>query len=115
MTFNEKKAMVEAVLNASSTCPELREACKMYLSETDSSDDNKKAAMLIAELEEDVCTLDSTLAFFESDAAKGVFGDALEGMLKAARQAKANGETVCICDGCRAGAAILEKKDEFLK
>lgn len=115
MTISEKREMVEAVLNASSTCPELREACKVYLSETDAGNEKSKAAMLISELEEDVCKLDNTLAFFESDAAKGIFGDALEGMLAAARAAKANGETVCICDGCRAGVAILEKKDEFLK
>ncbi len=115
MTANEKKELVKAVLNASSTCPELREACKIYLNDTDGGNEKAKAEMLIAELEEDVCALDSTLAFFESDAAKGIFGDALDGKLKAAREAKANGETVCICDGCRAGAAILEKKDEFLK
>jgi hypothetical protein len=47
--------------------------------------------------------------------AKSIFGDAAEEKLSLALQAKERGETVCICDGCRAGAAILEKKEEFLK
>ena len=115
MTLNEKKEMVNAVLNSQTACPELKEACRVYLSEADSKNEPEKAAALVAELEEDVCELDNTIAFFKSDAAKGIFGDALEGMLAFAEAAKARGETVCTCDGCRAGAAILDRKDEFLK
>ena len=115
MTLNEKKELVNAVINSQTACPELKQASKDYLEAAGTENENQAAENLIAELNEDVNGIDDTIAFFKSDMAKSIFGDAAEEKLSLALQAKERGETVCICDGCRAGAAILDKKDEFLK
>jgi predicted nuclease with TOPRIM domain len=115
MTVNEKKELVNALLNTRTACPELREAAKNYLDALGTEDEKQAAQSLIAELEEDVNSIDDTIAFFSSDKARAMLGEMYKKLLDEALAAKANGETVCTCDGCRAGWAILEKKDEFLK
>lgn len=115
MTVNEKKELVNALLNTRTACPELRDAAKKYLESVETENENDAAKNLIAELNEDVNSLDDTIAFFKSDRAKAIVGDMYDKLLNEALTAKANGETVCTCDGCRAGYEILKNKDEFLK
>ena len=70
---------------------------------------------LIHELEEDVCTIDDVLAFFESPAAASVFGaEGAKGMAEQARAHKAAGGTHCFCGACSNGKAILDIKDQLL-
>lgn len=115
MTVNEKKELVNAVISSRTACPELKQRSKDYLDALGTENETDAAKALIAELEEDVNSIDDTIAFFKSDIAKSIVGDMYEKLLGEALEAKAKGETVCTCDGCRAGWAILEKKDEFLK
>ena len=71
--------------------------------------------MLIAELEEDVQSIDDTLAFFCSDAAKEIFGaETAANMAETARKVKASGEKICFCPACTAGKAILDNKEALL-
>ena len=70
---------------------------------------------LIHELEEDVCTIDDTLAFFESPAAAAMMGaEAAKGLAEQARAHKAAGGTHCFCPACANGKAILDIKDQLL-
>ena len=115
MTLNEKRELVNAVINSQTACPELKLAAKEYLEAAGTEKENESAKALIAELEEDVNGIDDTIAFFKSDFARSIFGEETENKLSAALKAKENGDTVCICDGCRAGYEILKVKDEFLK
>ena len=114
MNVNEKKELVNAVISSHTACPELKQACKDYLASLDTENEKAAASALIKELEEDVNSIDDTIAFFKSDKAKAIVGDMYEFLLNQALEAKAKGETVCTCDGCRTGFAILSKKDEFL-
>jgi hypothetical protein len=115
MTVNEKKELVNAVISSHTACSELKQASRDYLDAVGTENEKEAANLLIAELEEDVNSIDDTIAFFSSDFAKSIFGDATGEKLALAKQAKANGDTVCICDGCRTGYEILKNKDEFLK
>ena len=115
MTVNEKKELVNAVISSHTACPELKKACELYLAALGTENEKASAEALIAELNEDVNSIDDTLNFLKSDIAKNIVGDKLDLLLAEALNAKANGVTVCTCDGCQAGFAILEKKDEFLK
>lgn len=65
---------VKEVLAAPSCCPELKDAAQKYLAALDTADEKAAGKILIAELEEDVQSIDDTLAFFCSDAAKEIFG-----------------------------------------
>lgn len=70
--------------------------------------------MLVAELEEDVLTLDQNIEFFASPAAAEKFGkEAAEGYLAHFKEAKAAGEKWCDCPACAAGKAVLDHKEEL--
>ena len=115
MTVNEKKDLVNAIIASHTACPELKQISKEYLDALGTENETAAAGNLIAELNEDVNSIDDTIAFFKSDIAKKIVGDMYDKLLNEALEAKANGETVCTCDGCRAGYEILKNKDEFLK
>ena len=110
---------VKEVLAAPSCCPELKDAAQKYLAALDAALDtaDEKAAgkILIAELEEDVQSIDDTLAFFCSDAAKEIFGaETAANMAETARKVKATGAKICFCPACTAGKAILDHKETLL-
>lgn len=106
---------VKEVMAAPSCCPELKDAAQKYLDALDTAEEKEAAKVLLAELEEDVQDIDSTMAFFCSDAGKAYFGEerAAE-MVEAAKKVKENGGTTCFCPACSAGQAILNKKEILL-
>ena len=69
----------------------------------------------IAELEEDIIPIDGLIAFAESPAGAGVFGDKAGAVAEHAKEIKAKGAKYCDCPACSAVEAILAKKDEMLK
>ena len=104
---------VKEVLAAPSCCPELKDAAQKYLAAL--ADEKAAGKILIAELEEDVQSIDNTLAFFCSDAAKEIFGaETAANMAETARKVKASGEKICFCPACRAGKAILDNREALL-
>ena len=106
---------VKEVLAAPSCCPELKDAAQKYLAALDTADEKAAGKNLIAELEEDVQSIDDTLAFFCSDAAKEIFGaETAANMAETARKVKASGEKICFCPACTAGKAILDNKEALL-
>ncbi len=109
---DDLKAKVIEMMEAPSCCAELKAAAQAWLDTYDDGNANQApTAALIKELEEDITSLDDFLGFLKTDAAKGFFGDALEGMLAEAEAAKAAGGTVCTCKACQLGAEILKQKD----
>ena len=113
---DDLKAKVEALVEAPTVCAELKAAAEEWLATYDDGNKNQAPTKaFIKALEESVNSIDDTIAFFESDAAKGVLGDALPAMLDGAKAAKAAGETVCTCPACQLGAEILKKKDYLNK
>ena len=55
------------------------------------------------------------IAFAESPAGAGVFGDKAGAVAEHAKEIKAKGAKYCDCPACSAVEAILAKKDEMLK
>ena len=106
---------VKAILEAPSCCAELKEIGMEWLQAVGSDHEDAATKSLIHELEEDVCTIDDVLAFFESPAAASVFGaEGAKGMAEQARAHKAAGGTHCFCGACSNGKAILDIKDQLL-
>ena len=110
------KAKVIEMMNAPSCCPELKEAAQNWLDTYDDGAKNQAATKaLIKELEEDISSIDSCIAFLSSDMGKQIYGDAQPAALKAAEEAKAAGSKICTCPACQRGAEILAKKDYLNK
>lgn len=106
---------VKEVMAAPSCCPELKEIGFQWLQASGGEGEANATKALILELEEDVCTIDDVLEFFNSPAAAAAFGpETAKGLAAQAEEHKAAGGTHCFCPACVAGKAILDRKDELL-
>ncbi|MGN1381890.1 MAG: molecular chaperone Hsp90 [Eubacterium sp.] len=115
MTKDEIKEEVKKAIEAPSCCEELKEVGKEYLDAVGTPDEDKAAKNLIAELEDDVTSIDDLIALAGSAAGEKIFGkEKAEGLLKAAKEAKAQGEKFCICPACQAGGKVLVHKEDLL-
>ena len=107
MTKQEIIAKVNELINAPTVCAPLKAAAEAYAK--DQSRANADA--LVKSLEENVNSLDETLAFVESDAGRKIFGE--QGAADAAKmghELKAKGGKYCFCPACQAGGAIYENR-----
>ena len=114
-TRNFVTEKVQAVLAAPSCCAELKEVGQQWLEAAGSDQEAAATKALLLELEEDVCTIDDVLSFFESPAGASVFGaEGAKGMAEKAREHKAAGGTHCFCPACSNGKAILDVRDKLI-
>ncbi len=118
MAQKGKEAVVEKVkeLMASVTCcKEAKEAAKSWLDAIGTDREAELAKALIAELEEDLMSVDGLIAFADSEAGAQVFGpEKAKAVAAHGREIKEAGGKYCDCPACVAVAAILEMKEEIL-
>lgn len=112
MTKAEIIEKVHALINAGSCCAELKEKAQAYLDAQGTDTAVEAAKALVEEAKEDMIPIDGLIAFAGSERGAEIFGkERAEATLKAAQEAKAGGETICICDACQAAKAIVEHAD----
>jgi len=106
---------VRELVAAPSCCPEAKAAGHALLDAAGTDKEADAVRALIAELEEDVCSVDDALAFFESENGVKFFGAERAGALAAAaRKVKAEGGKYCPCPACTAGGALLDQREDLL-
>ena len=114
MTKQELIETPKAMIAAPSCCQELKAAAQAWIDAVGTTGEKAAADALLAELKEDVCTIDHALAFFESPRAAQYFGEAKAKELAAvARETKAKGGKWCFCEACAAGAKLMENAEAF--
>lgn len=107
---------VKELMDAPTCCAEAKAVCGNWLDAIGTDRETEQTQKLIAELEEDIVTVDGLIAFAGSETGAKVFGAEKAKEVEAhARQIKEAGAKYCDCPACAAVAAILEKKDELLK
>lgn len=107
--MNEKViSEVKNLIAASSCCAEARAAAESFLAAVGTDKEAEETAKLIAELEEDIETIDELVAFASSPKCAEFFGDKAEGFLAHAQELKASGAKYCDCPACSACEKILE-------
>lgn len=105
---------VKELMNAFSCCPEAKAAAESWLNALGTEQEAKQTKALIAELEQDIVTVDGLIAFAGSEAGAQVFGAETAKKVEAhAKELKAAGVKYCDCPACAAAEAILGKKDEL--
>ena len=115
MTKTDLIQKVKDVIAAPSCCAEAKAAAQSYLDALGTDGEAAAAKALLAELDEDVCSIGDLIAFAESDKGKAIFGaEKAAGMAAAAKKAQADGVKYCICPACTAGGAILDNRDLLL-
>ena len=103
------KELAQAVLDAQSACSEFKESAQKFIDSIGTEKEKEAGEILLAEAKEDICFIDGTIAFFESDMAKQIFGEVgAKEKLAAAKEAKANGAVYCNCPGCTAAKNIID-------
>jgi len=108
------KELANAVLEAVSACPEFKAAAQAYLDAAGTENEAAAGKALVAEAEEDISPIDGTVAFFETDMAKEIFGAEVAAQkLAHAKEIQAQGAQYCDCPGCLAAKAIIDNKDLF--
>lgn len=109
-----KTELAKAVLEAYSACPEFKAAAQAFLDAVGTDEEAALGKVLVAEAEEDICSIDSTIGFMQSDMAKSIFGEAVAAeKLAHAQEIKAQGAVYCDCPGCLAAKAIMDNKELF--
>ena len=94
----------------------LKSAAQTWLDTMDDGKANSDATKAyVKALESSIATIDECIAFYESDAARQMFGDKLSEMPAAEKARKANGEKYCDCPACTLALAIYAKKDYLSK
>lgn len=108
MNKNDLRKLVQEMISAGSCCPELKAAGEQWLAAAGSPGEKAAARALLAEIREDISTVDHVIEFFESDLAAKIFGqDKAAAFAAHGRDIRAKGAKWCDCAACTAGLKIL--------
>jgi len=107
--------LVREVVLAPSCCAELKAAAETYLAAIGTPAEREAARNLVAELEEDVSTIDAVLELFESPTGIQIFGaERAKAMAAHARDIKSQGAKFCDCPACSPGSKLLANRSALL-
>lgn len=97
-------------------CEEAKTAAADWKATLGTEGEAKQTEKLLAELEEDLLTIDELIAFAGSEAGVEVFGgeERAKKEISRAQERKAAGAKYCDCPACAAALAVLEKKYELM-
>lgn len=106
--MSEVAEKIKAMISAPSCCKELKAAGQHYLDALGTSNEASAKAALLAEIDEDILSIDQLIGFLESPAGAKALGPGLEPFLAKAKEAKAAGEKHCICAACADAVAVKQ-------
>ena len=99
---------VEQMIAAPSCCRELKEAGSKWLAAVGTAGEKAAGAALLAEVKEDVSTIEHAIEFYESELGTKIFGaEKAKALAAHARDVIAKGGKWCDCPACAACAKIL--------
>lgn len=105
---------VRKIAEAPMTYEGLKEKANDFLDAVDTAQEQSSFRALLAEIKSDVMTIDQLISFTDSPEGAAVFGEErASGLAAAAKKAKEQGETTCICPACQACKAVLENQAAF--
>ena len=100
---------VEQMIAAPSCCRELKEAGSKWLAAVGTAEEKAAGAALLAEVKEDVSTIEHAIEFYESELGTKIFGaEKAKALAAHSRQVKAAGGKWCDCPACAAGVKVME-------
>ena len=103
------------MIAAPSCCAELKAAGQAWIYEVGKDGEKVAAKNLIAEIKEDVQTVEGLEAFVNSGHAVEIFGEeGVKNFKKHVEDLKASGAKYCDCGACTPALSILENKDIIL-
>lgn len=104
---------VQELMGYMSTCPDLKAACGTWLIMRGTPAQKFAADALVAELKDDILTIDQQIDHLKEELAKGQYVEAINNYLEVVLEAKKAGVKHCICPACTLGTKILESKESL--
>ena len=103
---------VKEMIGASSCCPELKAAGNAYLEAVGGAHEKAAAAALLAEVKEDISTVEHLIEFCDSPLGAQILGaDRAKAMAAHGREVKAAGGKWCDCPACACCVKILDNAE----
>jgi hypothetical protein len=114
MSTDKVAEKIKELIAAPTCCAELKTVAQEYLAAVGTANEKVAGKKLVAELGEDVETIDELIEFLSSERGAQILGnDAAASMLAQAKKVKAAGGKYCFCPACTAGKALLDMRDEI--
>lgn len=115
MNKNELQKIVRDMISAGSCCAELKAAGENWLAALGTPREKEAAKALLAEVKEDISTVEHMIEFFESDLAAQIFGAEKAAAFAAhGRDIRSKGAKWCDCAACSAGLKLLDAEPVLL-
>ena len=109
---NKATGLVRDMIAAGSCCAELRAVGQEWLDVCGTEKEKAATEALLAELKEDVCSIEQVYGLFTSETGAKIFGpEKAAEMAAAAKAVMERGGKTCFCPACTAGAALLEMEE----
>lgn len=114
MTKENLIEKAKEMIAAPSCCPELHAAGHAWIESIGKADEHERAENLIAEIQEDINSIEDLEAFAKSAMAEKIFGEGVEDFRKHVADLKESGAKFCDCGACASAAIILDNKAVIL-
>ena len=102
---------VRKIVEAPMSYEELKAKAAAFLGAVDTAEEKQKFHVLIEEIKSDMQSIDQLISFVDSPEGIDTFGEKkASGLAIAAKKAKEQGETTCVCPACQACKAVLENQ-----
>ena len=115
MTHTQVKELIQALLDAPTCNPTVKEFAQSWL---DAERTEKQAALtkqLVSVAEQNIALIDETIGFAGSELAVQILGkEGAANLLQHAKDIKAQGAEFCDCPGCVAAKNIIDLKAEIV-
>ena len=114
MTHTQVKELVQALLNAPTSNPTLKEFAQSWINAEGKPEQEELTKQLVSVAEQNIALIDETIGFAGSELAVQILGkEGAANLLQHAKDIKAQGAEFCDCPGCVACKNIIDLKAEI--
>ena len=114
MTHTQLTQLVQALLDAPTSNPTLKEFAKSWLDAEGTEKQAELTKQLVSVTEQNIALIDETIGFAGSELAVQILGaEGAANLLQHAKDIKAKGAEFCDCDACVASKNIIDLKAEI--
>ena len=114
MTHTQVKELVQALLDAPTSNPTVKEFAQSWIDAEGKPEQNKLTKQLVSVAEQNIALIDETIGFADSELATQILGaEGAANLLQHAKDIKAQGAEFCDCPGCVAAKNIIDLKAEI--
>ena len=114
MTHAQLTQLVQALLDAPTSNPTLKEFAQSWINAEDKPEQEKLTKQLVSVAEQNIALIDETIGFAGSELGTQILGaEGAANLLQHAKDIKAQGAEFCDCPGCTACKHVIDLKAEI--